>query len=58
MKKSKTIRNASGRKTLADPRLHRYSVRLNNEENERFLAMFEHSGLRNKAQFIHARIFG
>ncbi len=52
------IRNASGRKALADPKLHRYSVRLNNEENEKFLAMFLQSGLKNKAQFIHARIFG
>ena len=47
-----------GHKVLADPRVHRHSVRLNSEENEKFITMFEQSGMKNKAEFIFARIFG
>lgn len=43
---------------LTDPRIHRYSVRLNEEENDKFLSMYEQSGMKNKAEFIFARIFG
>ena len=49
MKDETRIRNAAGRKVLADPRTHRYYLCLNDSENEKFLTMFE---------FIFARIFG
>lgn len=52
------IRSAAGRKVLADPRTHRYYLSLNDEENEKFTGMFEQSGMKNKAEFIFARIFG
>ena len=48
----------AGRKVLADPRTHRYYLCLNDSENEKFLTMFEQSGMKNKAEFIFARIFG
>ena len=46
------------RKALGDPRIHRYYVRLTSEQNERFLRMYEQSGMKNKADFICHRIFG
>ena len=58
MKKRMLVSNEKGHKALADPRVHRHSVRLNSEENEKFLTMFEQSGMKNKAEFIFARIFG
>lgn len=58
MKKRMLVRNNAGHKVLADPRVHRHSVRLSSEENEKFLTMFEQSGMKNKAEFIFARIFG
>ena len=48
--------SAAGRKALDDPRIHRYYVRLTSEQNERFLRMYEHSGMKNKADFICHRI--
>ena len=58
MRQKATIRNEAGHVVLADPRLHRYSMRLNEEENDKFLFMYEQSGMKNKAEFIFARIFG
>ena len=58
MKDETRIRSAAGRKVLADPRTHRYYLCLNDSENEKFLTMFEQSGMKNKAEFIFARIFG
>ena len=58
MKDETRIRGAAGRKVLADPRTHRYYLCLNDSENEKFLTMFEQSGMKNKAEFIFARIFG
>ena len=43
---------------LADPRTHRYYLSLNENENDKFLSMYEQSGMKNKAEFIFARIFG
>lgn len=37
---------------------HRYTFRLNDEQNARFLSMLERSGNRNKSRFIQARLFG
>ena len=56
MRQKTTIRNEAGHVMLADPRIHRYSVRLN--EEDKFLSMYEQSGMKNKAEFIFARIFG
>ena len=58
MKKRMLVRNKAGHKVLAAPRVYRYSVRLNSEENEKFITMFEQSGMKKKAEFIFARIFG
>lgn len=58
MKDETRIRGAAGRKVLADPRTHRYYLCLNDEEDEKFISMFEQSGMKNKAEFIFARIFG
>ena len=58
MKDETRIRGAAGRKVLADPRTHRYYLCLNDGENEKFISMFEQSGMKNKAEFIFARIFG
>lgn len=58
MNENKQIRNSAGRKILADPKTHRYYVKLNDEENERFLAMFRQTQHRNIADFIRAQIFG
>ena len=58
MKDETRIRSAAGRKVLADPRTHRYYLCLNDSENEKFLTMFEQSGMKNKAEYIFARIFG
>lgn len=58
MKDETRIRGTAGRKVLADPRTHRYYLCLNDGENEKFISMFEQSGMKNKAEFIFARIFG
>lgn len=58
MKDETRIRNAAGRKVLADPRMHHYHLCFNDGENEKFISMFEQSGMKNKAKFIFARIFG
>lgn len=44
----------SGRKPKADPAIHRYGIKLNNDENFRFLQMFEKSGMDRYAKFIKA----
>ena len=58
MKDETRIRKEEGSKVLADPRTHRYYLWLNDGENEKFISMFEQSGMKNKAEFIFARIFG
>ncbi|SUE33860.1 hypothetical protein [Rikenella microfusus] len=58
MRKGHQTRNQAGNIVLADPRIHRYYVALNDEENEKFLAMFRRTQARNAADFIRARIFG
>ncbi len=52
------IKNAQGRKVLADTRKHRYFLYLTDEENARFLSMYERSGMKSKAHFIYGIIFG
>lgn len=52
------IKNAQGRKVLADTRKHRYFLYLTDEENTKFLSMYEQSGMKSKSHFICGIIFG
>lgn len=58
-KKNETApkRSNLGRIPKNDPATNNYMVRLNSEDNARFLTLFEQSGMRTKAHFIVARIF-
>ena len=47
-----------GRNPKDDPAVFRYTVRFNEEEHNRFLSMFEKSGVPAKAVFIKAHFFG
>ena len=55
--KNKTQR-PGGRKPKADPAVFRYSVSFNAVEHNEFLSRFERSGMKVKAHFITACIFG
>jgi len=46
-----------GRKPKIDPAVHRYSFNLNDEDNAKFLALFDQSRMNTKAHFITACIF-
>ncbi len=54
----KEKRNKTGRNPKLDPAVFRYTVRFNEEEHNRFLAMFEKSGVYAKSVFIKAHFFG
>lgn len=45
-----------GRKPKIDPAVHRYSFNLNDEDNAKFLALFDQSGMKVTAHFITACI--
>ncbi|MBB4803320.1 hypothetical protein KBJ98_13285 [Flavobacterium sp. F-328] len=47
----------TGRKPKIDPAVHRYSFNLNDEDNAKFLALFDQSGMKVTAHFITACIF-
>src|SRR5690554_882681 len=47
----------TGRKPKIDPAVHRYSFNLNDEDNAKFLALFDQSGMNVMAYFITACIF-
>ena len=47
----------TGRKPKIDPAVHRYSFNLNDEDNVKFLAHFDKSGMKITAHFITACIF-
>jgi hypothetical protein len=49
--------NQGGRKPKANPCSNHYSFKMNDEDNVRFLALFDASGLKNKSQFITSSIF-
>ncbi len=51
------FRGAGGRKPKLSKRNNRYVVRLTDEENARFLALFDESGLQTKAEYILAVLF-
>lgn len=57
-KQNNRKQNKGGRLPKATPSVHRYVFRLTDEENARFLSLFEASGANNKAQFITSIIFG
>ncbi|MDV3795558.1 hypothetical protein CMT44_00700 [Elizabethkingia anophelis] len=47
----------TGRRPKIDPAVHRYSFNLNDEDNVKFLALFDQSGMKVIAHFITACIF-
>ncbi len=53
-KKKKTV----GRKPKNDPSKYRYTVNLNEEENDKFRLLLEQSGVDTISRFIHHAIFG
>jgi len=52
-KKNKQV----GRKTKMNPSKYRYTVNLNDEENDKFRLLLEQSGIENISRFIHHAIF-
>lgn len=50
-------KHKGGRKLKPDPCIHRYSINLNDEDNARFLSLFEASGMKVKAHFITVCLF-
>jgi hypothetical protein len=57
--KSETAKQMKGgRKPKADPAVFRYSVNFTAKEHAEFLTLFEQSGLKVKAKFIAACVFG
>ena len=46
-----------GRPLKGNPSIHRYVFRLTDEENAKFLSLFEASGAPNKAQFVISVLF-
>ncbi len=50
--------NKGGRKPKANPKANRYVFRLTDEESAEFLALFDQSGMDNKAKFIVSMVFG
>jgi hypothetical protein len=46
-----------GRKLKTDPSKYRYTVNLNDEENDRFRLLLEQSGVENISRFIHHALF-
>lgn len=55
-KNRKQIRK-TGRKPKIDPAVNRYSINLNAEDNDKFLALFDQSDMKVIAHFITACIF-
>lgn len=50
-------KHKGGRKEKTNPCIHRYSINLNDEDNARFLSLFEASGMKVKAHFITVCLF-
>jgi len=51
-------KSKAGRNPKIDPAVYRYPVRFNGAEHNRFLSMFEKSGVYAKSVFIKAHFFG
>jgi hypothetical protein len=49
--------NKGGRPPKSDPCRHRYSIKLNDADNARFLAMVDETGWNDKAKFIKNVLF-
>ncbi|MFK8273915.1 conjugal transfer protein MobA [Capnocytophaga canimorsus] len=47
----------NGRNKKLNPATHRYVFRLNDEDNAKFLSLFEQSGMKIKAHFITSVLF-
>ena len=54
---SKKYYNKGGRPPKKDPCRHRYSFKLNDVDNAKFLAMLDNAGLTDKSRFIKACLF-
>ncbi|GHV39135.1 hypothetical protein FACS1894179_03570 [Bacteroidia bacterium] len=54
----KTNRKQKGRKPKASRDVHRYGIKLNDDENARFMSLFLQSGMTEKAKFIKSMLFG
>ena len=52
-----THKHSIGRNKKIDPASFRYVFRLNEEENNQFLSLFEQSGMKVKAHFITSLLF-
>ena len=57
MRKETRKKHKGGRKPKNDPCKHRYAISLNDEDNARFLSLFEASEMKVKAHFITACVF-
>jgi len=55
--KNKKMRTV-GRKPKNNPSKYRYTVNLNDDENDKFRLLVEQSGIENISRFIHHAIFG
>ncbi len=58
MEKMNRKQSKGGRKPKVNPKTHRYVFRLTDEENAKFLALFDQSRMDNKAKFIVFLLFG
>lgn len=52
-----THKHSTGRNKKINPTSFRYVFRLNEEENNQFLSLFEQSGMKVKAHFITSLLF-
>ena len=57
MKEKIKIQNKGGRKPKVNYKTNRYVFRLTDEENAKFLALFDQSGMDNKAEFVISMLF-
>ena len=55
---SETRKRKGGRLPKSDPAIYRYTVRMNAVTHDKFLSLFEQSGVKDKTKFIHSCIFG
>ena len=58
METEKKFQRLGGRKPKTDPAVHRYGIKLNDDENAKFNTLFIQSGMNEKAKFIKYMIFG
>lgn len=56
--KRKKTTKCVGRKPKSDPAVFRYGIKLNAQENGQFELLFAKSGLKQRARFIKAMLFG